>query len=153
MQVAAKRLGNVKVTGSRELAFDQGLPGFEDHLRFALLDLEIDLPIKLLQSLSDPDISLLVGDPFYFYPDYEWELPEHIQQELHISDVSDVEIWSVIILPAVASESTINLLAPIIMNRTKLSARQIILHGSSYSNRHPLMRPEGGAGNQGQGES
>ncbi|MFC4100350.1 flagellar assembly protein FliW [Paenibacillus xanthanilyticus] len=139
MEMDTTRLGDVTVTGSRELIFEHGIPGFEDLRRFDLLDLEIDLPIKLLQSADNRDISLLVGNPFHFYPHYEWELAESVQQELGITDAAELEIWSVIILPANASAATINLQAPIVVNQKTGAAKQIILHNSIYSHRHPLL--------------
>ncbi|MBB3110493.1 flagellar assembly factor FliW [Paenibacillus phyllosphaerae] len=143
MQVEVKRLGNVKVTGSQQIVFEQGLPGFEQQKEFTLLELEIDLPVKLLQSVEMPEITLLVGDPFRFYPDYDWELTEHAQLELCITDSSQVEVLSVIILPSNAAEATINLLAPIVINKEKQIAKQLILHNTPYSNRHPLIRAAG----------
>ncbi|TYP75725.1 flagellar assembly protein FliW [Paenibacillus methanolicus] len=134
------RLGDIKVTGSEKVVFNQGLPGFEELRNFAILDLEIELPIKLLQSEEESSLSLLIGNPFHFYPEYEWDMPEHAQQELRIEQPEDVEVWSVIILPANAAEATINLLAPIVMNKKTREAKQIILHNSAYSNRHPLLK-------------
>lgn len=150
MQMETNRLGSINVIGSRELSFEQGLPGFEEYRDFVLLDLEIDLPIKLLQTASDPDISLLVGNPFHFYPDYEWELPSSVQQELQITEKTPVEIWSVIILPANAADATINLIAPIVVNGDKGIGKQIILHNSPYNNRHPLIAKTEGQPSQGQ---
>lgn len=143
MSVQAGRIGDVKVLSTQQVYFEQGLPGFEKYHKFTLLELDFPLPIKLLQSVDDEHISLLVGDPFYFYEDYEWDLPEHTQQELKITDISQIEVWSVIILPTNAADATINLLAPIIINRAELLGKQLILQQSSYSNRHSLFPSQG----------
>jgi flagellar assembly factor FliW len=142
--VHIEQIGDVKVLRSQEIQFEQGLPGFEQYHQFTLLELELDLPIpvRLLKSLYNEHISLLVVNPFHFYPNYEWDLPDHVQQELRITTPEDMEVWSVIILPTRATDATINLLAPIIINPQHQIGRQLILHNSGYSNRHPLFVAE-----------
>ncbi|WP_424766655.1 flagellar assembly protein FliW [Paenibacillus sp. sgz302251] len=120
--------------------FAQGIPGFEQYYQFGFVSVEGELPIKLMQSVEDNDISFLVASPFYFNPEYEVELSESTKQELDILTEEDVEVWSIVTMPSEPSQATINLLAPIIINRNKKIGKQLILHNSEYSSRSPLVR-------------
>ncbi|WP_364151662.1 flagellar assembly protein FliW [Paenibacillus sp. LPE1-1-1.1] len=120
--------------------FEQGIPGFEHIHQFMISDLEAELPIKLMQAVDDQEVSLLIVSPFFFYPEYEWELSESAKQELQIQSEQDVEIWSILTIPAEPTEATINLMAPLVMNPNQKTGKQLILHDSNYSSRAPLNR-------------
>ncbi|RCW44815.1 flagellar assembly protein FliW [Paenibacillus prosopidis] len=120
--------------------FDQGIPGFENLRQFIFLEIEGNIPMRLMKSLEDQHISLLVVSPFFIYPEYEWELSEPVKQELLIKTEADVEVWSIVTLPAEPSQATLNLLAPLVLNRNEKVGKQLILHDSTYSSRAPLIR-------------
>ncbi len=64
--------------------FENGIPGFEHLHQFAFSEIEGELPMKLMKSVEDEEISLLIVSPFFIYPEYEWELPDSSKQELFI---------------------------------------------------------------------
>lgn len=140
MILETARMGQLEVSDEELLHFDQGLPGFENLRRFALLEIEEGLPYKWLQAVEDAEISLLVADPFVFYPEYDLQLSEQAQQELKITDASMAEVWSVVTLASELKDATINLLAPIVLNREERLAKQLILHDNNYQTKHPLIR-------------
>ena len=120
--------------------FAQGIPGFEQLKKFEFEDIGADIPMKLMRSVGEQEVSLLVASPFIFYPEYEWELAESAKQELGIASEKDVEVWSIITIPDDPAAATINLLAPIVLNRTTKLGKQLILHDQPYSSRAPLNR-------------
>lgn len=120
--------------------FEHGIPGFEHLNQFYFEEVGNGLPMKLMRAVEDPELSLLVTSPFIFYPDYEWELSETIKQELRINNEEDVEIWTIITVPSDLANATINLLAPIVLNRRTKLGKQLILHDHTYSSRAPLNR-------------
>ena len=67
---AQTRLGMLDIDPSKELFFPRGLMGFEEHHRFTLLKIRGEAPFLILQSLDDPKLGLLVGDPYAFLPEY-----------------------------------------------------------------------------------
>jgi flagellar assembly factor FliW len=142
MIVETTRLGQLDIAESQIIRFEQGLPGFENLKQFALIDLEEGLPYKWLQSVEEAEVALLLADPFLFYPEYEWRLPDSVQEELKLSESAQVEVWSVITLASELKDSSINLLAPILLNRAERIAKQHILHDNQYQSRHPLIRTE-----------
>lgn len=120
--------------------FEQGIPGFENLRYFTFEYVEGDLPMRLMKSVENQEVNLLVTSPFYFYPEYEWELSETMKDELSIKTEADIEIWSIITVPEDPAKSTLNLLAPVVLNINAKIGMQLILHDSSYSSRTPLIR-------------
>ena len=146
MLVETKFLGEVEVQESDIITFEQGLLGFVDLKRFTLLPIEKDLPFLLLQSLEDVDVSFVLAYPYAFKPDYSFEISEEDQEFLQIESEAEVLTYAIVTMNATWAESTLNLLAPIVLNIHKKVAKQIVLQSSEqYSLRHPIGSMEGSA--------
>ncbi|GIP21757.1 flagellar assembly protein FliW [Paenibacillus sp. J22TS3] len=131
--------GETEVNENEIYRFEKGIPGFEDNRSFVLLD-QGDHPFYYMQSTEDQELAFVVVDPFLFYSDYEFELSESEKEELGIESL--VEVWCVLTLNKQAELSTINLLAPIVLNPEQHTGKQVVLHQTSYQTKHPL-RPAG----------
>ena len=145
MEITTAQFGKIEITETQIYSFPKGIPGFEEHNQFAIIDME-GTPFSYLQSLVEPEISLLITDPFEFYKNYEFELPTPVVEELKLDN--GVQIRNVVTLQEQVQQSTLNLLAPIIFNTESQTARQVILHDTSYTSRHLLWAnhsPEKGA--------
>ncbi len=140
MKVETSWLGEVEIPEEAVYRFEHGLPGFEKLRSFALLEMEAERNIQLLQSLDNKDISFLVSSPFIFYPSYEFELPEPVQEELQIEGERDLIILCILTVPNDLEKATINLLAPVILNRKSGLGKQYILRSNEYNSRHPLLQ-------------
>lgn len=115
--------------------FSKGLPGFDEENRFVLIPWE-DTPFIYLQSIKEPDLSFLLVSPFVFAPDYTFELPEADRAELEIDE--EVSVYSIVTIQSEVSTSTMNLLAPVVLNPSKKIGKQVVLHQSSYGTRHQI---------------
>ncbi|MFC7678564.1 flagellar assembly protein FliW [Paenibacillus sp. GCM10028914] len=135
MNVETAQFGPLDVPEDQIYHFSKGIPGFESHSEFAVIHVA-EGPFSYLQSLQDSHISLLMTDPFVFYPNYEFDLPESIVEEMELN--SDLMIRSIVTLNENVEKSTINLLAPLVFNLENKSGRQVILHASEYQSRHLL---------------
>lgn len=96
--------------------FPKGLPGFDEEDAFVIVPWE-DTPFSYLQSVKEPALAFLLVSPFLFVPDYSFELSEADKEELEIQD--QVSVYSIVTIQAEASKSTMNLLAPIVLNPEK----------------------------------
>ncbi|MFI2857106.1 flagellar assembly protein FliW [Paenibacillus sp. JSM ZJ436] len=130
--------GQVEVQEDAVYVFEKGLPGFEEEHRFALI--EAEYPFAYLQSLQDKELAFVVADPFTFYPEYDFELPEYEVRELELGE--EVIVRCILTLKEQPDDSSINLLAPVVMNPQQRLGKQIILHHTSYRARHSLIRSE-----------
>lgn len=130
-----------------EVCFEKGIPGFPDLFRFILEQSDPKLPFATLQSLEDENISFLIGDPFVFFHDYEFDVTSDVESELEIKDISEVVVWAIITVRGSLAESTMNLKAPLIINNNRMYGKQIILNDPRYSLRQqlPVSSDHGGA--------
>jgi len=114
------------------IVFERSIVGFE-HLRsFRLERVEADLPYSMLVSEEDEQFGFIVISPFDVYPDYEFSLPAQVKQEMRIEKPEDVLVLSIVTIRQPFSESTINLLAPLVLNVRTGAGRQLILQGTEY---------------------
>ena len=113
------------------ITFPQGVVGLDHLRRFALVEDARVTPCRWLQSLDEPEIAFVVVDPRLVEPDYDPQL----------SDVSHAVLLAIITLSPVPQQSTVNLLAPIVIDTKARQGRQVVLHESGYSLRHPIGSP------------
>ncbi|WP_151733760.1 flagellar assembly protein FliW ['Paenibacillus yunnanensis' Narsing Rao et al. 2020] len=127
--------GKLDISEEFIFTFPKGIPGFEDESEFALIAVEGG-PFSYLQSLRTESLSFLLADPFVFYPGYEFELPDAEAEELGIQEA--VSVRSIITFKEQVELSTINLLAPIVLNPEKRLGKQVVLIKSQYQTKQPL---------------
>lgn len=135
MLINTKFLGEVEIKESEILTFEQGLPGFPDNTKFILLALDADLPLALLQSTEEAAISFIVAFPYAFKKDYAFDLSEEDKEQLQIESEDDVLAYSIVTLKESFADSTLNLLAPVIINNRTKQGKQIVLQDNEQ---HPL---------------
>ena len=144
MNIQTKFLGEVEIQQSEIITFENGLPGFQQYTKYILLGLDADLPLALLQSTEDEQVGFVVGYPFAFKSDYIFDLSEDDKEQLLLEKESDVATYTVITLKENFADSTINLLAPIIINTKQKLGKQIVLQDSEkYPLRYQIAISEG----------
>ncbi|MBN2073595.1 MAG: flagellar assembly protein FliW [Actinobacteria bacterium] len=140
MRINTDRFGEVDVDESRIICFYKGIIGFENYHRFVVLDFLENSPFKWLQSLKDPSLAFVVCDPWSFFRDYAPEIPEVEKQELEIDSDTDIMLITIATVPKDISNTTLNLLSPLLINARKMIGNQVILYGSGYQPRHKVFR-------------
>lgn len=146
MLVETKLLGEVEVQESDIITFEQGLLGLADLKKYTILPIESDLPFLLLQSVDDVEVSFVLAYPYAFKADYSYEISEEDSEFLQIDVPEDVISYAIVTMNDSWATSTLNLLAPVVLNVNKKIAKQIVLQSSeNYSLRHPIGPSEGSA--------
>ena len=146
MLINTKYLGEVEIEASEILSFHHGLLGFQEYKEFILLPLDADLPLALLQSTEEVSIGFIVALPFAFKQDYAFDLSDEDKYDLQIEKEEDVLTYSIVTLQETFAESTINLLAPVVININKKIGKQIVLQDNKeYSLRFPIKQTVGSA--------
>ncbi|MDF2958968.1 MAG: flagellar assembly factor FliW [Paenibacillus sp.] len=133
------RFGEIEVQDTEVFSFPEGLPGFEQLIRFVIIKPNLELPFSFLQSVEDGGTAFIVVSPFVFYPKYEFELSEETKQELAIKEEQDVLVWNIVSIRDSLEDATINLLAPVILNTRDRLGKQIVLHGTEYMVKQKLI--------------
>lgn len=140
MEINTNTLGPVEIDESRIITFLSPLPGMDSGgLRYALLDLNPQSPVKLLQSVESPHTCLLVGDPAALVSNYVVDLPKETSDQLELNGMNSAAVLIVLtVLGDEKGSTTANLKAPIVVNRKTFKAAQVVISGSSYSMREPV---------------
>lgn len=120
------------------ISFPWGMPGLEDYREFVLNLLEEDSPFYYLHCTSQPEIRILLVNPFVISNDYEFDLDEEAQIQLEITDQKQVAVLCTVNTSRGIDAATVNLLAPVVINVQQLMAKQVVLRSRRYSLRTPL---------------
>ncbi len=140
--VTLPRFGECTFREADVIRFPWGLPGFAHFRRFLLISVDEEEGYVWLQSLDDLKIAIPMCDPWSIFSNYEAPLPLYAKQSLEIERADSFCVMCVLV--ARPGETTINLLAPIIINIETHVGRQITLENQRYSVRTPVKRnPDG----------
>jgi flagellar assembly factor FliW len=121
------------------LRFTEGLIGFSDCKNFVLLENEAISPFRRLQCVDRNDVGFLVLDPNVVVKDFLALVPEREWNSIGLKEPSDRLAFVICIIGPTPAESTGNLQAPLIINYTRMTGRQVILSDSGLSSRQPLL--------------
>jgi flagellar assembly factor FliW len=142
MRIHTLNFGDLEIAPETVITFHDGLPGFPQLRRFVILERDEIKPFQYLQALPDddtPPIALYLINPFLVDPSYEFRLMDSDMEAIKSMNSAELIIYSVATIPADPREATVNLMAPIVINEKARCGRQVILHDSKYSVRHPLI--------------
>jgi flagellar assembly factor FliW len=140
MQIQTSRFGRVTVEVDHILTFPQGLIGFGEQVRFALLGGENQGPFYWLQATDDPELAFLVVDPALFFKDYQVSIREETQTDLNLADAKDGQV--LVICNRAGEWLTGNLLGPLVINTRTRIGQQLVLTEKKWTCRQPLIRLE-----------
>ena len=139
MKFISKVHGEMQYEENNIITFNKGIPGFNELKKFILLDLHEYEPFKLLQSLEEDEISLIVTSPYEFFKEYEIKLSEETIKNLKIESPEQVIILTTVTLNSDVKKITTNLQGPIVINTSNNFGEQIILDNSKYKVKSPLI--------------
>jgi len=122
------------------LHFDEGLPGFPDAHRFTLVPIGADSDGGLFRMMClDADVQFVVAAPPVFLPDYAPEIDDDAADRLGLATTDDAITLLVVTLADPLDQSTVNLLAPIVVNVRTREAAQFVLRSDVLPIRQLLV--------------
>jgi flagellar assembly factor FliW len=139
MLIHTVNFGSLDIPEDKVITFKEGLPGFPQIHRFAILEIEELKPFQYLHALDDPPISLFIINPFLVDQSYEFKLTDLDMEDVSSKNSKELAVFAVATIPEDPNEATLNLMAPIVINERDRFGKQVILHESKYSVRHPLL--------------
>ncbi|MDB5052779.1 MAG: flagellar assembly protein FliW [Bacilli bacterium] len=117
----------LSILNDKFINLNHSLLGFEQLNQFIVKVVEEGSPYAFINSVEDEGIGFLVASPFSFFNDYTFELNESTMKDLKIESSDEVLVLGIITLSEPFIQSSMNLLAPIVLNVSNLEGRQIIL--------------------------
>ena len=144
MDIQSTRFGTLAVDDERVIEFPNGLLGFPEHKRFALIQTGEENYFFWLQSVDEPNLAFVVADPAIFFKGYEVPLRDETRQELRLGDEEGAErvLQVFVICNKVGEWLTGNLLGPLVVNAGNRLAQQVVLTEKKWTTRQPLLRLE-----------
>lgn len=142
LEIRTTRYGEmetVQVPANAVLSFPEGVPGFERHRRFALIEDTKLAPFFWLQSLHDPLVGFLVIEPGLIVADYEFDIADPDVELLSLNDATEARVLTILVVPEDVRAMTANLQAPLIVNPLKRIAKQVILTDERFPLRYPVF--------------
>jgi flagellar assembly factor FliW len=125
----------------RVIQFNGKILGFQDLNEFVLTVVEEKGPYAYLQSVTDERVGFLVASPFAFYKDYAFEIEESDKEQLGLESPDDAAVVALITIQEPFIRSTLNLLAPLVINVKTNQGKQIVLPPKTvYTTKEPLFR-------------
>lgn len=141
MKIRSRILGELEIEREDIIAFPKGIPGFENEKGFIIIPIEENGPFYYLQSVGNPELCLLIANPFIFFPDYEIDIPD---EELEVLGkgvgIKDIAVYAILNVPEDFRRTTANLLAPLIINEKSKKGFQFIPRKSDYNAKHPIFK-------------
>lgn len=132
MEIITKAKGKMEVSDDKIFEIPDGLYGFEDYKKYALLDSDYD-PFLWLQSIDNPNLAFLIVDPFLICNDYETDIDDDTLKKINITKPEDVIIMTIVTIPASGSPITANFQGPLVINKACRKCIQVILNDNRWS--------------------
>lgn len=118
--------------------FPCGIPAFEHHTRFRLIEDPMFSPIVLLESEIDPAVVFACAPVSLFASGYQIELsPEELEILGRPQETARLRLLAILTFRQ-GQPPTANLLAPVVLNPESLTGVQSVQWSSSWSHLHPV---------------
>lgn len=135
MRVQTKFFGEVELDDNKVIEFPNGIIGFEDFKKFAILyDIEDDRDTKIswLQSLEEPTLALPVVDPLAVTTEYAPMIEDELLKPLGNPADADLLFLLVMTVPSDMTKVTANMKAPVIISTEERKGVQLIVDNADY---------------------
>ena len=135
MKVQTKFFGEVELDDDKILEFPNGIIGFEDYKKYAILydeDENGKERISWLQSLEEPTLALPVVNPLTIVDEYTPMLEDELLKPLGNPEDADLVFLLALTVPSDMTKVTANMKAPFIINTAKNKGAQLIVENADY---------------------
>jgi flagellar assembly factor FliW len=144
MKLETTRFGNLDIEEKQIIEFPDGLYGFEKETRFTLLPFNpnVESPMEWMQSILSPHLAFVITDPNLYVPNYKLKLMEEDKNKVGLEADEPFLTRCIVTIPENYTEMTANLVAPVVINQEKGTAKQFVLTSMEYDTRHYLLPEE-----------
>lgn len=139
MKIATTRFGALEAPEHALITLPCGLIGLGHVTRLVIVDREDAGWFRWWQAVDHPETAFVTIDPSHLVDPYVLAGVDEDLRALGVGDASVRMVVALVSLPhGTLDGATVNLLAPIVVNRATGQGRQVILPDGRYSVAHPL---------------
>lgn len=137
--LSAEKFDRLSISKENIITFEDGILGFDDVKQYVLLHIEECRPFEWLVSVDNPLVSFAILNPAPYFSDYN---PMEFLDvaSLGFGDAKNIETFCIVMLGKNASDTTMNLKGPLLIDMEKKIGKQIVRTEDYYSLHHPLIR-------------
>lgn len=141
MIVETVNFGKIEVPENKVIHFAEPILGFEDYHKYTIIRGLEDEPFYWLQSLDEGELAFIIINPFHFFKDYSFNLPQRIREKLEVKEDSEVLINTIVVIDQDTGDIRTNLKAPVVINGDNNKGAQVVLE-EDYPTRFYLVKGE-----------
>ena len=141
MKINTKLFGEIEISEDKILIFHDGIIGFKELKRFALLHDEErgnEAGIRFLQSLDEPGFAMPVMNPLVVKPDYDPEVDDELLAGAGKITPDNLLVLVTVSIPGDLTQMSVNLQGPFVINIEEHKACQIIVDNGNYPVKFPI---------------
>lgn len=143
IKIKTTKFGELEVNKDVIFDFISPIIGFNDLKQYTIVDYKPDSPFKWLQSIEEADLAFPVTLCSFFGIDYQFDIPDEEAEKLGIENADDVFVCNIANIPSSNPQgTTINMLAPVVVNLANKKAMQIVLKNADFQVRYKLFEQE-----------
>jgi flagellar assembly factor FliW len=141
LKLETRDFGQVEIDEERVITMPTGMPGFPETHRFVILDREETRPFLWYQCVDDPGLAFVIINPNLFEPDYAVDLKAVLREmSWNSGREEDLAIYAIVnASEGIPEKITANLIGPLVINSKKKEATQMVITGSPYSHKQPVL--------------
>ncbi len=130
MKIKNSQFGEIEFDDEIIINFPDGLIGFEDLKRFIIIEDEECKPFRWLISVDEPEIGFAIIEPTLVVEDYYQK--SGFDPEIYV-------LFGIVTLNRDISKISVNLKAPVVIDKVKKSGKQVILENDEFEVSHQLL--------------
>lgn len=141
MRVGTKLFGEIEIADDKLITFENGIIGFPDLKRFALIhdgEKGDDAGIRFLQSIEEPGFAMPVMDPLTVKPDYDPEVNDELLAGVGNISPDNMLVLVTVSVPGDLTKMSVNLQGPFVINVEEHKACQVIVENGDYPVKFPV---------------
>ena len=141
MKISTKIFGEIEIADEKVITFTNGIIGFPELKKFALLHDEEkgdNVGIRFLQSLDEPGFAMPVMDPLTVKPDYDPEVNDELLAAAGNVNENNILVLVTATIPSDLTKMSVNLQGPFIINVDEHKACQVIVENGDYPVKFPV---------------
>ena len=141
MKITTKIFGEIEIADEKIITFENGIIGFPELKRFALLhdgEKGTNVGIRFLQSLDEPGFAMPVMDPLVVKPDYDPEVNDELLASAGNINADNILVLVTVTVPNDLTQMSVNLQGPFVINVEEHKACQIIVEDGDYPVKFPI---------------
>ncbi len=142
MKIQTRKFGEIEIDEKKILTMPDGLPGFDGFEKFVLLEDPKTAPFCWFQSVEEPNLSIIVMNPFIFKSDYTLETKEFMENR-GWTDITPEQLLIYVVINVsqrdTGTKVTANLMGPLLIHPERNEVVQVVISDTTYSHQYDVL--------------